>query len=160
MKTRFIKWYNLLLGALLGALGFSSCNIILSPFMRCEYGQPHADYKLIGKVTDQTGKPVKGIRVIFHPELERTPEEDSWYSDTLYSDASGKFSKDHLKYTWPDITNSYVTFEDIDGEENGGSFKSSELPYAAFEVEQTKKGDGSWYSGSFTITADAKLEKE
>ena len=151
----------MLLGALLGALGFSSCNILVDPFLRCEYGQPNADYKLIGEVKDQAGKPVKGIRVVFHPETAGTDEEiNAWNSDTLYSDASGKFSKDQLKYNWPDLTNSYVKFEDGDGEENGGSFKSAVLPYSALKVEQTKKGDGSWYSGSFTITADAKLEKE
>ena len=161
MKTRIVKWYNMLLGALLGALGFSSCNILVDPFLRCEYGQPHADYKLVGSVKDEAGKPVKGIRVVFHPELVNTSDEiNAWNSDTLYSDDSGRFAKDQLKYTWPDLENAIVKFEDIDGDANGGSFKTVVLPKAALKVEQTQKADGSWYDGAFTITADAKLEKE
>lgn len=161
MKTRIIKWYNMLLGALLGALGFSSCNVILDPFMACEYGQPMADYKLVGKVTDEAGNPLKGIRVVFHPNAKSAEEDNAWNSDTLYSDASGKFEKERLKYDWPDdLKQAYVKFDDVDGDANGGSFKSAVLPREALKVDQTKKGDGKWYNGAMTVTADARLEKE
>ncbi len=160
MKARFAKWYNMLLGALLGALGFSSCDIF-GPIMRVEYGQPNANYKLIGTVTDEAGKPVKGIQVTFHPELVNTSEEvNAWNTDTLYSDASGKFSKDVLKYDWPDLDNAVVKFRDIDGPDNGGSFKPKDVPVSALKVDQTRKGEGNWNQGDFTITADATLEKE
>lgn len=162
MKARIIKWYNMLLGALLGALGFSSCNVLVDPFtIRCEYGQPHANYKILGKVTDTAGKPIKNIRVVFQPHLSGTSDEvNSWNTDTLYTNDSGTFSKDVLKYNWPDLTDARVVFEDIDGEENGGKFKTATLPYAALTVEQTKKGDDHWYDGDFTVTANCKMEKE
>ncbi len=160
MKARIIKWYNLFLGALLGFLGFSSCDPIhLLP--RLEYGQPHADYKLVGSVKDQAGKPIQGIRVSFHPNLENTSDEvNAMHTDTLYSDASGKFSKDALKYTWPNLTRAVVEFEDIDGPDNGGSFKKLRVSVGELEVSETQKGDGNWYGGAQTITADVKMEKE
>ena len=161
MKARILKWYNMILGALLGFLGFSSCNIFENPFIRDMYGQPSANYKLVGSVTDESGKPIKGIQVTFHPEFSGTVDEDnSWQTDTLYSDASGKFSKDVLKYDWPDLTNSVVKFRDVDGPDNGGSFKPKDMPVSALKVDQTQKGSGSWFEGYFTITADVKMEKE
>lgn len=161
MKARIIKWYDMLLGSLLGLLGFTSCNILVNPFIRDMYGQPTASYKLVGSVTDEAGEPVKGIQVTFHPELVNTSEEvNAWNTDTLYSDASGKFSKDVLKYDWPDLDNAVVKFRDIDGPDNGGSFKPKDVPVSALKVDQTRKGEGNWNQGDFTITADAKLEKE
>ena len=151
----------MILGTLLGFLGFSSCNIFENPFIRDMYGQPSANYKLVGSVTDESGKPIKGIQVTFHPEFSGTVDEDnSWRTDTLYSDASGKFSKDVLKYDWPDLTNSVVEFEDIDGPDNGGSFKKLRVSVGELEVTETQKGDGKWYGGAQTITADVKMEKE
>ena len=161
MKARIIKWYDTLLGSLLGLLGFTSCNILVNPFIRDMYGQPTASYKLVGSVTDEAGEPVKGIQVTFHPELGNNGEEvNSWIVDTLYSDASGKFSRDVLKYDWPDLDNAVVKFRDIDGPDNGGSFKPKDVPVSALKVDQTRKGEGNWNQGDFTITADATLEKE
>lgn len=161
MKARIIKWYDTLLGSLLGLLGFTSCNILVNPFIRDMYGQPTASYKLVGSVTDEAGEPVKGIQVTFHPELGNNSEEvNAWNTDTLYSDASGKFSKDVLKYDWPDLDNAVVKFRDIDGPDNGGSFKPKDVPVSALKVDQTRKGEGNWNQGDFTITADATLEKE
>ena len=51
MRQKARSFLNLLLGALLGLLGFSSCIDIGGG--RVEYGQPHADFKASGKVTDQ-----------------------------------------------------------------------------------------------------------
>ena len=87
------------------------------------------------------------------------PEHSEHLRDTLYSDAKGQFQKDRLRYSWPDeLKNGTIIFEDVDGDKNG-SFKTKELKKSDFEVKQTKKGEGIWYGGDFTITAKTKLEK-
>ena len=152
-----IRW-QYCLTALLGLLGFSSCdpdNDIFGGGGLCAYGQPHANYKVIGEVKDPAGNPIEGIRVVVSPGADKAV----YYNDTLYTDAKGQFQKEELKYSWPDEFNTgTVKFEDVDGEAHG-SFNTKVLKKGDYEVKQTKKGDGNWYDGDFTITAKTKLEK-
>lgn len=142
-------------GSLLALLGFSSCRQI--GFGREEYGQPHADFKLIGDVRDAAGEPVEGIRVVADPTEN---EEKAWYNDTTYTDARGHFEVERLRYSWPDnFAKGQIKFEDVDGDQNG-SYRTKVLKTPDIKVTQTKKGDGRWYDGAFTITADATLEKD
>lgn len=155
MKTVLVRGWKWLLGALMGLLGFSGCDHI--GIIRCEYGMPHADFKFVGDVKDANGKGIEGIRIVFRPDAN---EEDSWGNDTLYSDAKGHFERERLKHDWPDkAESSSIIFEDVDGSAHG-SFKTKILSSSDLTVEQTGKGDGSWYSGVYTIHADAVLEKE
>ena len=155
MKTALVKGWKLLLGAVLGLLGFSGCEEI--GIFRCEYGMPHADFKLVGDVKDASGKGIEGIRVVFRAVED---EQETWENDTLYSDANGHFEKERLKHYWPDnAEKSSIKFEDVDGGENG-AFKTKIMNQSDMTVEQTKKGSGSWYSGVFTIHAEAVLEED
>ena len=162
MRQKAKSFLHLLLGALLGLLGFSSCfHIIDGPV---EYGQPHIDFKASGKVTDASGKGIEGIRVAIrqHRHYDNTPgviyDQNDWYDDdTLYTDAAGKYGlrRSITSFDGPhDVT---VVFEDVDGEEHGGRFESRTVKPA---VEQTQKGDKSWYGGEFTVKADATLKKQ
>ncbi len=156
-----IRW-KYCLAALLGVLGFSSCGKIMDVIedggggsFLAMYGQPHANYKVIGEVKDPTGKPIEGIRVVVSPGSDHP----SWYNDTLYTDSKGQFQKEQIRFSWPDeFKDGTVKFEDIDGAEKG-SFKTKELKRSELEVKQTAKGKGAWYQGDFTITAKTKLEK-
>ena len=155
MKTKLINGWKWLLGLFMGILGLSGCDKIFP--IRCEYGCPNADFKLIGDVKDANGKGIEGIRVVFRPD--RT-EEDSWENDTLYTDAKGHFERERLKYDWPDgAERASVKFEDVDGSAHG-SYKTKVLQPSELTVEQTKKGDGSWYAGVYTISANVTLEEE
>ena len=150
-----IRW-QYCLTALLSLLGFSSCDPddIFGGWGIAAYGQPHANYKVVGDVKDPAGKPIQGIRVVVDPGQDYYP----YFQDTLYSDAKGQFQKD-LRFSWPDeFKDGSVKFEDVDGAENG-SFKTKVLKRSDLEVKQTAKGKGAWYEGDFTITAKTKLEK-
>ena len=148
-----IRW-QYALGGLLALLGFSGCGKI--GWGMTEYGQPHANYKVLGEVKDPDGKPIEGIRVVVAPG----PDHPSWYNDTLYTDAKGQFQKEQIRFSWPDeFKDGKVKFEDVDGAENG-SFKTKELKASDLSIKQDKKGDGRWYGGDFTITANATLEKD
>jgi putative lipoprotein (rSAM/lipoprotein system) len=154
MKQKINGWWTWMLGGLLGLLGFSACD----PFgvMRCEYGMPYSDYKVIGEVKDEAGKPVEGIRVVFAP-WGRDSESAPWVNDTLYTDRAGKVAGelevdgigDHME----------VEFADVDGPENG-SFEPLLLKRSDLKITQTKEGDKSWYQGEYTIEAKARLKKK
>lgn len=157
MKSALRKGWKYLLGGIMALLGFGSCNkekILDNGGTYVMYGQPTAHYRVIGTVKDASKKPVKGIRVVI------APDDSPWSHDTLYTDASGRFEKDQLKYTWPDeMKNVTVRFEDVDGAENG-SYRTKELKRSDIQVKQTDKGKGAWFQGGFTVTAEAVLEKE
>ena len=158
MKSAVGKGWKWLLGLLLGLLGFSGCGKI--GIIRVEYGTPNADFKLIGDVKDGNGKGIEGIRVVFTPHPDAPEEQQKWESDTLYSDALGHFEKERLKHDWPDgAQKAAIQFEDVDGAAHG-SFKTKVLTGSEMTVNQTKKGDKHWYSGEYTIQADAVLEEE
>ena len=158
MKTKIHNiWYSLL-GGILALLGFQGCKEILG-IGRCEYGQPHANYKLLGDVKDQAGKPVKGIRVVFAPRGldDETPE---YHNDTLYTNAAGHFELEYTKYNWPGHQNEFVLVaEDVDGAENG-FFESQTLTGDKISVKQSERGDGNWYNGAFDIEAQFVLKKK
>lgn len=141
------------LGALLSILGFSGCFVTAC---KKEYGCPNADFKLVGDVKDSEGRGIEGIRVVFRA----IPDEQGTRNDTVYSDARGHFEKERLTHNWPDgARTATVKFEDVDGSTNG-SYKTRILSHDELNVEQTRKGDRNWYSGEFTIHAEAVLEED
>lgn len=153
MKTAIFRQGKWLLGALLGILGFGGCNP--SRYFRCEYGVPRADFKLIGDVKDSQGKGIEGIRVVFQPS-----KDNVYDNDTIYSDAKGHFEIERLRHDWPDdVKDATVKFEDVDGSAHG-SFKTKTLERSQLTVGQDQDGDGNWYSGGYTVRADAVLETE
>lgn len=160
MKSFLKRSWKYLLGSVLALLGFGGCSeeggFLDIGGGEDMYGQPSARFKMLGTVKNRSGQPVRGIRVVIVPR----PEND-WENDTLYTDASGHFQKEKLKYDWPDDLE-YVTvkFEDVDGAENG-SYQLKELKRSDLQVEQTEKqGKDGWYEGAFTYTADAVLDEE
>ena len=87
---------------------------------------------------------------------ERSAMKNDWYeNDTLYTDDKGAYQLIRSVFESPNDVK--IVFEDIDGEENGGEYMSSE---ATPEVKRTKKGDNSWYGGAFEVQADVKLKKK
>ena len=154
MKERVKNLWTAFLGLLLPLLGFQSCELI--GIGRCEYGCPHADYKYIGEVSDEDGKPLKGIRMI----VAHNGFEDEYAPmDTLYTDASGRAETAFIDQVGQS-TLLAIKFEDVDGPDGGGSFKSRTISGEGLVSKQTGKGDGKWYGGQYTITAKARLNKE
>ena len=157
MSRKIHNWWKALLGGVLALLGFQGCEEILN-IGRCEYGQPHANYKLLGEVKDQDGNPIKGIRVVFAPH--GLDEAQRYGNDTLYTNAAGHFELGQTKYNWPGLqSDCKLVAEDVDGEING-SFESQTLTESQLSVKQSERGDGKWYGGSFDIEARIVLKKK
>ena len=164
MKQKVNTLYRIILGALMTLLGFGSCSKSTStPEM---YGQPTAYYKFNGTIKDEAGNPIKGIRVVFNPNSKVDENSDNYpyylqgNVDTLYTNDNGQFGKDKLKYSQTSITNdAVVIIDDVDGAANGGEFQKVTLSKSQIEIKKITDGDGVWYKGNYTITANATLKK-
>lgn len=140
-------------------LGFQSCDGTFN--QKCEYGCPTADYEFKGDVTTENATPVKGIKVVVIKKYDNNAQR----IDSTLTNEQGKYliCKEHASLWDLDYEirygNLYVTFEDIDGTGNGGSFASDTLKNSNLKVTKTKKGDSNWYNGEFEIEGNIKLKK-
>ena len=130
MKKSFAKLTAAIGPALLSMLGFSGCedNIWSN---RCEYGVPSCDFKVDLTVLDESGKGIKGIRVV--PSERLTYEKD-----TLFTDENGK-AVGAYDGVWP-----------------MNEVKRDSLTVKA---EKLKGGSGNWYQGEFALKGTKTLKK-
>ena len=160
MANRINSFWKQLAAAVLGLLGFASCDeIIYEPVM---YGQPYADFKALGSVKDEDGKPVEGIRVAitlhnYYPNTNYVIyDQNHWYVyDTLYTDSKGAFQLTKEVFDGPDDVT--IVYEDIDGEAHGGVFEPVEDTPA---VTRMKQQDGAWYGGAFEVESNVTIKKK
>lgn len=137
MKNRLI-W---LLLSLLGMAAGCSSNDKLIPV---EYGCPHADYEIKGRVTDPDGNPIRAIEI--------TTDE----LPVAYSSATGDY---RLKGTaFPGDMR--IRFTDTDGPDNGGNFAERTVVVTFTGEDCIEPGDGRWYDGAFFKEVDVQLDPE
>lgn len=110
-------------------------------------GKPVANYTVSGKVTDEDGAPIQDIRVIADHS-----GEISYRADTLYTGKDGSFSK---FLAIPLVDGFRITFDDIDGEANGGFFKS----VSEYVVPKLTEVPTGMFGGSFLVSIDRTLVK-
>lgn len=150
MKIKFIKASNWLLSLAIGAIGFSSCDENVD-----EYGTPSADYIISGMVTDSNDKPIKGIEVSASKSKSKSQDDDQIIFKDI-TDSEGNYRIEDLK-AFPNASQYYVDFSDIDGEENG-SFKAKTDSVKVSSGVHTN-GSGYWYLGKTQMTLNTKLKK-
>lgn len=160
MKVKFNRWYNAVLTALLSMLGYG-CSSTEEPLDMygppVEYGTPHADFIIKGRVMDESGTPVQGIKTSLKTVFENNNKHYALGVDSVQSDVSGHYQ---LKTTDRKSQYDKVIVEDIDGEANGGEFLSDTLDVDYNKAVKTKDGDGKWSLGIYEITQDVKLKKK
>lgn len=164
MKVKLTHWYNWMTGVLLSLLGFSSCNKneIDDPGNNiCLYGTPTTHYIIKGKVTDTDGKPINGVKVDInetHDDYRRP------LANQVYSGENGEYSvKTGASGTLYDTKGNVrieVTFEDIDGEANGGTFANDTVRGKDMTIEKVKNGEGAWNLGTYEITANKRMKRK
>ena len=146
------------LSGALALLGFAGCsNIKDAPDL---YGTPSVDYKVLGTVTDEQGKPLKGIQVVVNdPNLGSYDESGTHQEipDTLYTDKDGKFTSNNVHAIG--ISKFTVEIQDIDGEANGGEFLQKQLTKNDFNEKRIKKGKG-FYQGEYELSKDVQLKRK
>lgn len=159
MKLKLNRLHYSAMAALLPLLGFQSCDDTFN--QKCEYGCPTADYKFKGDVTTEDATPVKGIKVV----VIKKYDSNTHRIDSTLTNEQGKYIINHNKNYLGNLDydikygDLYITFEDIDGKDNGGAFATDTLKNSNLKVTQTKKADGNWYNGEYEIEGNIKLKK-
>ena len=152
MKARVRHIYEVISGFVLAMLGFSSCNEIINGVD--EYGMPHATFTVIGTVTAaDTDEPIDDIKVKYRRVVDpEYPTEIAFLSQN-----GGQVQETFT--AWPDSENIEFTFEDIDGDANGGQFLPDTLRRKDLKVEFIEDKDSNWHKGDYVITFEKKLDK-
>lgn len=146
------KLVSRILAGTLSVLGFVGCDG--SGGNEDMYGCPTVDFQVKGTVVSEDAGPLEGIRVVVRTAWDNV----DYNADTVYTDAKGEFKSHELSSVA--IDQQKVYFDDVDGENNGGIFKSDSIALEKMDKKQLKKGDG-WFNGQFEYTAPVvKLSKE
>ena len=161
MKVRFNRWYNAVLTALLSIIGYG-CSSSDDPEYICMYGTPHADYQFSGTVTDESGSPVKGIKVSAKNVYRRYDSTliETYGVDSTLTDSKGKYAVEGGAFLGEHILKLIV--EDLDGEANGGNFMNDTIDIDFDNAKKVKEPDKDdyWSEGTFAINQDIKLKKK
>ncbi len=144
-NRKLIRGTNWALAGLLSLLGFSSCGNQVE-----EYGTPHADFKVTGRVTDEAGEPLSGIRVV---QTNLKSDYPSPY-DTVYSSPDGSYKYRYNAGFAPDSLYLKLKFEDP----TARSAYESDSVTVGFAKGDLKGADGSWFLGAAEKVIDVKLK--
>ena len=137
-----LKGANWILASVLALLGFS-CG---DGGMATEYGSPYANFEVKGKVKDTKGNPIPNAQIRIH----NIDQEKHWYySDTVYSSASGEFI--WKKTDFPFQNFKFIT-EDMDDDSNGGQF-AADTTIVTFDSKDFVGGER-WFSGTASKVTD------
>jgi len=169
MKKTIIKFFDKIIISLLGFLGMftsckheSDCNAkyffdtysSLDSGLVIMYGVLQADYEIKGKVTNKANaQSIANIQIIRQINEER--------GDTIYTNSEGKYLYRYIGFVpFDEAANAtfYFKIEDIDGEENGGEYKTKEIEVKISQSDQVEPcpGFGSRYEKTHNIKLDKK----
>lgn len=151
-------------GAVLSLLGFSGCDLIghiVAPV--CEYGMPHADYKVVGEVKDQDGNPIKDLQVKYRHFMgtytdEQGQEQENWLEQDLTTDENGKVNSSVNDWE-TDMRNIEIHLVDVDGEANG-LYDTKVLKDDDLSISKKEDPNSSWHVGTYTISFSASLNNK
>lgn len=163
MKTNIKLWWrtkwNYVLGILLAQLGMTSCldDIIGgSNDIVVAYGTPHADFKISLTVKDEVGKPLPNQKVVIRQlSIYSQPYEQTYKphaGDTVVTDLYGKYTGG--------LPHIHTHNGNIRAVVNDPVDESLSPDSVNIELKQTKKGDGSWFQGEFSGSAEITLKKK
>ena len=144
LNRKLIRGTNWALAGLLSLLGFSSCGNQVE-----EYGTPHADFKVTGRVTDEAGEPLSGIRVV---QTNLKSDFPSPY-DTVYTASDGSFVREYSLFPADSV---YIHMKIEDTAEP--SIYDSDSVTVGFAKGDLKGGDNHWFKGEAEKVIDVKLK--
>ena len=143
-REQWLKISNRLLSGTMVLLGFSACD---PSRMADEYGTPYADYEIKGRITDQAGTELAGMRVISKTLIGSRPN-DPYLNDTLATDTKGSFLFDKKGET------SEGRYRLV-CEDPNGVYKSDST-----EIKMQPEGGKGWYKGHDSKEVNIELKKK
>lgn len=106
----------------------------LDPDIPVEYGTPMVEFSVKGRVLNEDAVPVENIEVT---------AVNLFQTVRTATDGTFHISGETIGFEMPDIT---LSFDDTDGEENGGEFEDSIM---VVNLVKTDPGDGGWDNGEY-----------
>ncbi|MBQ5679352.1 MAG: radical SAM-associated putative lipoprotein [Rikenellaceae bacterium] len=117
------------------------------PVMGCVpvmYGSPSTTYEVKGKVLDNKGNPINGIKIALEDDATDPNPYQIAESQSL---ENGDYK---IRNTIFPRSKLYLSVEDIDGAENGGEFEEQTIELDFSKVEATGDKDA-WHNGTKSI---------
>lgn len=134
----------------LSIIGFTLPVVGCVPVM---YGSPSTTYEVKGKVLDNKGNPINGIKIALQDDATDPNPYEIAESQSL---ENGDYK---IRNTIFPRSKLYLSVEDIDGAENGGEFEEQTIELDFSKVEATGDKDA-WYSGKKSLEQDIVLEEK
>ena len=125
----------------LSIIGFTLPVVGCVPVM---YGSPSTTYEVKGKVLDNKGNPINGIKIALQDDATDPNPYQIAESQSL---ENGDYK---IRNTISPQSKLYLSVEDIDGAENGGEFEEQTIELDFSKVEATGDKDA-WYNGTKSI---------
>ncbi|WP_018338380.1 radical SAM-associated putative lipoprotein [Butyricimonas synergistica] len=154
-KNYWSKSWGWLLSSFLVVLGFTACDDDTGG--ECMYGSPTTTFSIKGKVQNEVGQALSGVRVVI-PKCEfyqvatenfipDQPIMTVEIRDTLYTDREGHFER--VFYDFPADTVRYeMQFYDITPQPGIPPYEPDTLKVTFLRGDlKTSKDDGEWYRG-------------
>lgn len=145
MKAKMRTWINLLLGAVLGFLGFGCRENIVAM-----YGTPSGEITIKGKVVNEAQEPLPHMQVVRRGGWIDDIGTRYWesYSDTIYTDDEGQYFK-HIDGNFP-LENQRLIVNDP-----SGTYRSDSI-----DTTVSYSGGNGWYKGKAELNVDFVLKKK
>ena len=160
LNRKLIRVTNWALAGLLSLLGFTGCGKDDNGDgeISVEYGVPSANFKVLGRVTNEQGQPLGGMRVVASEVTAvwgKGPEQcySGLLRDTVYTASDGSFVREYSLFPADSV---YIHMKIEDSAEP--SVYDSDSIAVGFAKGDLKGADGSWFLGAAEKVIDVKLK--
>ncbi|MBN1987494.1 MAG: radical SAM-associated putative lipoprotein [Prolixibacteraceae bacterium] len=143
MKNRFLKSQNRIITLIMSLLGIgTACSFGGCEYgTMAEYGTPSATFVVKGKVSNEEGLSINGIRVMMRQDTALTGQNGQYEVETVDFPSNQEFQ---------------ILFEDVDGGDNN-EYQNLDT-VVVFVNPEFEGGDDDWYSGETSKEFDVKLK--
>ena len=160
LNRKLIRGTNWALAGLLSLLGFTGCGKDNNGDgeISVEYGVPSANFKVLGRVTNEQGQPLGGMRVVASNVTAiwgKGPGQcySGLLRDTVYTASDGSFVRVYSLFPADSV---YIHMKIEDSAEP--SVYDSDSVTVGFAKGDLKGADGSWFLGAAEKVIDVKLK--
>ena len=160
LNRKLIRGTNWALAGILSLLGFTGCGKDDNGGgeISVEYGVPSANFKVLGRVTNEQGQPLGGMRVVASEVTtiwDKGPEQcySGLLRDTVYTASDGSFVREYSLFPADSV---YIHMKIEDSAEP--SVYDSDSVTVGFAKGDLKGGDNHWFKGEAEKVIDVKLK--
>ena len=162
LNRKLIRGTNWALAGLLSLLGFTGCGKDDNGGgeISVEYGAPSANFKVLGRVTNEQGQPLGGMRVVASEVTavwSKGPEQcySGLLRDTVYTASDGSFVREYSLFPADSV---YIHMKIEDSAEP--SVYDSDSIAVGFAKSDLKGDDRGWYLGAAEKQINVTLKRK